>query len=368
MTAIQRVCAAWPAEGFAAAVGVDIDADTMFWLIKNQNKVPLASGWRLVSLAWHRSRKKDEIPDVTVGFGYGGALLFARSLLPKMFPVPTRELEFLSAQIDGEDGVLLNCLRVTEAIDRVSSDLQMLEVEGSAPSIFDVRWINITDRRALQWEVFCIPNSSDPAASRRVFVTDVFIDRYRSLGLRGLEFKHVGYIVQDASQAVPKPPAPPPPAPSTPKYKAPKLTAGALSAAERRKLERAGAELQARLQLANDAGAELILKRLTEEMQALRSIWPTLNMERQIQVLLGFSAIYGELLCSACGWSWATLRQGRDLSWNAVLAPAHTHVLALPPYLREQIEAEVPTVILMFNMIAKGNLPPAEPGQLMTIS
>lgn len=368
MTSNLRVWTAWPAEGFASAIGTDVDSDVTFWLMKNQNRVPLANGWRCALLVWDRRRKKDKIPEVTGAFGYGGALCFSRALLPRLFPGPTPELEFLSARIDGDDLVLLNCLRVTNAIDRASSDLKMLEVEGSPPSIFDVRWINIADRRALEWDVFCIPSSEDPSVPRRFLVTDVFVSRYRSLNLRGLDFKQVGYIVPDASQAVPKPPAPPAPPPKPSKRKPPKLTSAPLPADEQVELAEVCAEWRQRLQLAPDSSPETILQRLTEETQRLRPTFWTMSAEDRIDASLGLSAIYGELLCKAHGWSWAELRQSRSKRWISVVSPSRAHALALLPYVQQQMQSEGSTLTLLFNMIAAGSLPESEPGQLVVVA
>lgn len=338
--------------------------------MRRLNRTPLEVGWNSATLNWDRQRKKDKIPDVTVAFGYGGALCFSSHLLANLFPSPAPGLEFLTASIDGESGLLLNCLRVTEAIDRTSSDLQMLEAEGSPPWIFDVRWINIVDERALRWDAFCIPNSTDPATPRRFLITDLFVDRVRNLGLRGLDFKHVGYIVADASQAVPKPPAPPPPAPAreASKPKPPELSSVPLPAGEQIELAEVCAKWRQRLQLSDEMAPEAVLQRITEEMQKLRLVFSTVSPEERIDILLGLSAVYGELLHSACGWSWVEVREGRSKRWIAMLAPSGAHALALVPYLQKQIQSESPTATLLFNMIAAGQLPPAEPRQLVLVA
>jgi hypothetical protein len=327
----------------------------------------LEHGWQEASLEWNKTKNKDATPDISKVFGYGGALCFRRSMAQRLFPYSTTELEFLPARLDDQEWVLLNCLRVTRSIDLDSSDVEYLEVADHPPWIFDVGWLNIVDRSALEWDVFCIPNSTDPSTPRRFFVTDLFVDRVQQLGLRGLEFKHVGYIVGNASEAVPKPPAPPPPAAKASKRKPPKLSSGPLSAGEQIEMAAAGAVCRQRLQLPPDANPETVLQRITEEMQKLRPVLSTISADERIDTLLGLSAIYGDLLRSACGWSWAEVREGRSKRWIAALAPSGTHALALLPYVQKQIQSETPTVTLLFNMIAAGQLPPAEPGRLVLV-
>lgn len=103
-------------------------------------------------------------------------------------------------------------------------------------------------------------------------------------------------------------------------------------------------------------------------MQKLRPAFSTMSAEERIDASLGLSAIYGELLHSACGWSWAELREGRSKRWIAVLAPSGQHVLPLLPCARQQVQSEAPSVALLFNMIAAGNLPTVEPGEIKVLA
>jgi hypothetical protein len=364
----RSIWTAWPPEGYASPIARDLDSSVMLEFPRMHNIKSLADGWQKASLAWNKAKKKDATPDIRTTFGYNGALCFRRSMTQRLFPYSTTALEFLPARLDDEEWSLLNCLRVTRSIDMTKSDLQFLEIADHPPWIFDVRWLNIVDKSALDWDVFCIPNSTDPSTPRRFFVTDLFVDRVHTLGLRGLDFKHVGYIVADVSQAVPKPPAPLPSPPKVSKRKPPKLTSAPLPAGELIEIAAFGAKWRQRLQLSSDASPETVLQRLAEEMQKLRPVFSTISAEERIDASLGLSAIYGELLRSACGWSWAELRESRSKRWIAVLAPSGNHALALVPYVQQQIQSEAPTVALLFNMIAAGDLPAEEPGQIRVVA
>lgn len=362
MTKAHRIWAVRSADGYAGAVASDWEQYTALDYMNLNNK-SLLLNWRPPGLKWTKNKKADKTPDASALY-FPGVFCFRRAIADALFGASTSGLELLPAAMEDEDWMVLNCLRGTDAIDFGSSDLlTMDDAPGLPPRILDVRWINITDPNACKLEIFCLRSS--PLA--RLLCTDAFVDRASSLGLRGLDFKHVGYIVADASQAVPKPPAPPPPPPKANKRKPPKLTSGPLLADEQIEIAQAGAEWRQRLQLPGDASAETVLRRVTDEMQKLRPVFWTMSAEERIDASLGLSAIYGELLHTACGWSWAELREGRSKRWIAVLSPSGGHVLPLLPYVQQQIQSETSNGALLFNMIVAGNLPPAEPGQLVPI-
>jgi hypothetical protein len=361
-TTAHRIWAIRSADGYAGAVAADWDQYAALDYM-NLNSKSLLLTWQPPGLKWAKSKKADKIPDASALY-FPGVFCFRSSIAGALFRASTSGLELLPATMEDEDWMVLNCLRGTDAVDFSSSDLlTMDDAPGFPPRILDVRWINITEPTACELEIFCLCSSS----LARLFCTDAFVDRVHSLGLRGLDFKHVGYIVADASQAVPKPPAPPPPQPRASKRKPPKLTSGPLSADEQIEIAAAGAEWRQGLQLSSDASAETILQRLTAEMQKLKPVFWTISAEERTDALLGLSAIYGELLQTACGWTWAELRESRTKRWVAMLAPSSTHALALVPYVQQQIQSESPTVTLLFNMIVAGQLVPAEPGRIALI-
>jgi hypothetical protein len=326
--------------------------------IYDLHKRSLRHSWRKVELALHYQRKKDKACDISTLYA-GNAVCLPRSLAKKLFvrSLATKAIELLPLQLGDEEWALINV--------RVSVE----QVRSNDSFVSRIPWLNVVEPRAIEdgWEVLCVPVVTSDCAGMHVVLTDVVVNKVRELGLRGLDFKHVGYIVADASQAVPKPPAPPAPPPKPSKRKPQKLTSGPLPADEQIELAEIGAEWRQRLQLAADASPQTILQRIIEEMQRLRPVFWTISAEERLDASLGLSAIYGELLRSACGWTWAELRQSRSKRWIAMLAPSGTHALALVPYVQQQIQSEAPTVTLLFNMIVAGQLAPAEPGQLATI-
>jgi hypothetical protein len=346
------------AERSAVAVAVDY-ARLKESGLYDLHKRSLRRSWRKVELALHYPRKKDKVCDISTLYA-GNAVCLPQSLAKKLFvrSLATKAIELLPLQLGDEAWALINL--------RVSVE----QVRSNDSFVSHIPWLNIVEPRAIEdgWEVLGVPVVTSDSAGMHLVFTDVVVNRIRELGLRGLDFKHVGYIVADASQAVPEPPASPPPPPKVSKHKSPKLTSAPLPADEQVELAEVGAEWRKRLRLVSDTNSETILQRLTEEAQRLRPTFWTISAEERIDASLGLSAIYGELLCKAHGWSWAELRQSRSKQWVSVVSPSHAHALALLPYVQQQMQSEAPTFALLFNMIGAANLPASEPGQLAVVA
>ncbi|MBL8325936.1 MAG: hypothetical protein JNJ89_13375 [Rubrivivax sp.] len=322
---------------------------------------PIGDTWRAPRLLeWHSHRKRDRAPDITTLCLSGPCA--TPSIADALLGGDTAGFELVPFAIAQQQWVLMNCLRRVFEFDHASSHLRFLELQGHDRSLMDIKWINVTDPRAHELGMFTLGAPPFP----RLFWTDALVQRYHGLGLKGLEFKHIGYIVPDAAHAVPEP-APPPLAASRRKYKGPNLSVAPLPAEQLHELELAGAEMRHRLRLSLEASAEFVLAQLQSEMRERRLRWSELSAEQREDTVLGLSAIYGDLLRSALGWSWVELRQGRSLRWIALLAPTGQHVFAPVPHFGLQIGADAPTTALLFNMLCAGDLPPAEPGQIVPI-
>ena len=356
-------CKLWahePSEGFLAAAIPASPKSELGWMSRI-GLSPIGDTWRMPRLVeWHSNRKRDRAPDIAT-LSLSG-ICAVPSIADALLGGNTIGFELVPFSIARQRWVLMNCLRKVFEFDHASSQLRFLEVHDHDPILMDIKWINVTDPRACELGIFVLGSPSFP----QLFWTDALVQRYHGLGLKGLEFKHIGYVVPDSAHAVPAP-APPPAQTIQSRYRGPKLRAAPLPAEELRELERAGLEMRQRIGLPRDAGAELVLERLHTEMTALRPTWSGLRNEQREDALLGLSAVYGDLLCSALGWSWVELRQGRNQRWIALLAPTGRHALAPVPYFSQHIGSEEATTTLLFNMLASGMLPPAEPGQIVPI-
>lgn len=343
----------WPADGYAHPV---LPAGGSYERVASLpfDPHPGGVGWRVEDFAWDRDDPGLPRPGISKIFVPCLSEALAQSII-----ADRRNLELLPIRIEREDWFLVHTLGVVEGeVDLASSEASMTTV----PEQRVYKWLNLVHPKPLPGEFLRIPGSVYGP-----HVTESFVDRINSLGLKGLQFELIGHVIAHASEAIPRPAPPPAPAASGKQRRQPKLMAKALPTAERGELEGVGRAMRSRWRIDPASGAEATLAALKSQIQQLRLSWLECSKEEQVDALLGLAAIFGELICSAHGWSWAELRQGRDLRWIAVLAPQGTHALALVPYLRQQVDSAAPTTSLLFNMIGAGDLPPAEPGQVVSI-
>jgi hypothetical protein len=62
-----------------------------------------------------------------------------------------------------------------------------------------INWINVIGDDASIPETFTLTNST----GLQLLMTEEFVSRIKEMGLGGLAFKSVGYVVSDRTQAVP---------------------------------------------------------------------------------------------------------------------------------------------------------------------
>jgi hypothetical protein len=362
MGALGRVWSAVQADGFAAAVLSKMPSASQSSSV-NLHRESLMPHWQPPLLEWHRERARDLNPTVTLDFA-SGSLCLPQSVVGDLFPSGSNGIEFLPARIGDQDWLVVHLTSNAVDIDEASSDLTTLDLPSGRQQLVGARWLNVLGRSALGFEVFCLRREPQ----LYVLCTDSFVERVQRLGLRGLDFKHIGYIVADASNAVPKPAElPKPPAPPG-KRRDPKLTTLPLPAVEQIELARVAVEWRTRMQLPAEAGPEAVLKRLSSELTTLGPSFLTISADDRMDATLGLSAIYGELLCKHAGWKWVELRQSKTKQWIAVASADGRHALALLPYIQQQANAQPSTLELVFNMILGGQLPDVEAGQTKTIA
>lgn len=366
MGKLMRLWKANCQERFAGPSVSDVDNPNLDMRIDLHTQ-PMLHSWQPAKLTWFRDSPNHPLPDISIPTWYG-SICFRRSMSDLLLPSRGNEIELLPACLDGEDWVIVHCLRNVTEIDLSISEVRNSPQPDYPLVIAEIHWVNIVIPNSIDLDLLYIPAFSHPMAPRHLLLTDAFVDRVQAFGLRGLDFKHVGYIVPDASQAVPRPPAPPAPPPKASKRKPPKFSAEPMAMRDLAEILAAGARWRERLQLTRDASPQSILKGITVEMNALRPTWWDVTADARIDASLGLAAIYGELLCKACGWSWIELRQSRSKRWIAVAGPDHRHAVALLPYVHQQIETPDPTVTLLFNMIAAADLPAADPGALVVVA
>lgn len=317
----------------------------------------LQNTWVTEDFEWNPDRKELPCPDVSTA---SMAVVCLPAGIADTVITDRRNLELLPIRIEREDWLVVHPLGIVDGeVVLASSEFSTTTVPGQRV----YKWLNLVRPQPLPGEFLRIPGSAYGP-----HVTGSFVDRVKSLGLEGLQFELIGHVIEDASQAIPKPALPPEAAATGKRRRPPRLTARPLPKGQREEVEKVGRTMRARWGIGRELSTEAALEALKSQIQELRLKWFECSREEQVDALLGLAAIFGELICLAHGWSWAELRQGRDLRWISVLAPQGCHALALEPYLRQQIDSAAPTTSLVFNMIGAGDLPPAEPGEVISIA
>lgn len=317
---------------------------------------PIGPVWRGPSLIFDQRRIRSgaalDMGDCAGGYAFRADFLDALRL--RAGP----DLELLQLRVEDQDWWLVNALYTTTSFDPDTS--RAIALAPIVPDAYDFKWVNTTDTRARVAEIFYLNRAVNGPV-----VAESLVARIKSAGIKGMRFEHVGYIVDDLSEAVPPPP-PKPPKPS----KARKVTTLTLHALPRGEATEVRTHLVAWLAahgLPPKPGGDAVLTAIGAQIGAARISTPGRSGDDWIALLGGLGAAYGDLICRTLGWHWAELRQGRDLAWVAVSPPERTHALALAPFMRRQIEAPASTHELLFNMLKAGHLPPAQEGTVVTI-
>lgn len=113
------------------------------------------------------------------------------------------------------------------------------------------------------------------------------------------------------------------------------------------------------------SSAMVVLEAISARVEAVRP----LADEALLDEALGLGCLWAEQVCGSLGWSWATLTSG-DAEHHCIVSPDRRFAIHATAYLRSLLsdrEADN-TVVLLFNMIAAGNVPQAEAGQYRFLS
>lgn len=114
-------------------------------------------------------------------------ILFRADLLDTIFPAKPGELEFLPVLVDGNDWLLINCLKTTRDYDESKSQLFR---RGINKQIFMINYLVIHDKSVANVGLFTLEDSNRAS----IFATEPFVDRINLLNLKGMSFKEIGYI------------------------------------------------------------------------------------------------------------------------------------------------------------------------------
>lgn len=314
----------------------------------------LRPSWVVKNFDWIRERKSSRRPDLAVD--PLGILYVPVDLAGTIFE-DRRSIELLPILVDDENWLAVHALGTTEG----TIDARTSEVSGTTvPGQRVYRWVNLVAPKASIDDFVRLPQSVyGPLASGR------FVDRVNGLGLKGLRFEPVGYVVSDASHAVPK--GSHFEAVEGQEHVSERIITASLDPDELAAFLAEGAATRRALSLSDTASTSRILGVLTTALRQLGHHRSDRLDSAAEERLLGISAAYGDLICHTHHWTWVELRHGDGARWIGVKSPEDTHVLALLPYMKKQMRLAAPSLLLLFNMIGAGNLPSGAKEQVISI-
>lgn len=351
-----RVFGAWNDDAYRHPVQ-SVESPTQSWtqICGAQDQPDSAD---LLRLEWSTEGENRRAPDLTV-FGLERGLICRKDTIDRLGLVDSELIELLPVSLESESWFTAIPKTIIQPLpEKLSYD--SIPTESGGECIVWISWFNILIADAGSINAFKL--SLHPHG--RVYFTEPFVKRCHALGLVGVRFEHVGYIVDKPENAVPPPLRPAPQvneAPRWPKWK-PALEE------EVAPFTKAGqAFLQARgLTEASEASA--ILSILAAEVEAHRPDYTQLKPKPRKVLLDGLAGAFGLLLLQQLRWNWVVL-QVTTRAWDLGLeSPNGGHALCLNQVMVRQLTAAHPSTIeLLFNMIAEGNLPEGQAGDHLAI-
>jgi hypothetical protein len=364
MASITKIYQVIPEEGFQALVscgGLSPQEEKVAYAPSHQ--VSLKEDWVRLRYAWHKTKKNLHLPGCAL---VGSKFLIARDSADRLWAYDPPGIELLPALVGTYDWVVVSTLRRSRDFDAESSTgVSTIDLGGEPPARIFSRcdWVNIVDHDAHALEVFTMEGWIGGFGP---FFTEPFVERFRSLNLRGVFFEPIGQIVSDARDAALPPPresSPPPAAPAAP----PRKPNSTLAPWEVDRVEPWQAEVRDLLEtldLDEDSGADEVLQALSTEWvepaQQQLEAGHTRGVKGRVDEA---SRVYGALFVQHLGWRLADLKvRGRVKTW-VVQSPDGR--FALSPESLVSLAVEQPdtsSLALTFNLVQKGSLPPAGAG------
>lgn len=150
----------------------------------------LKDGWQPLPFYFYSDPKEikkgwDKRPDICK---YHHGLFVPHDLLDVVFPVKPPKLEFLPVLIDGEDWLLLNCLKTTKDYDPERS--KFYRDNDERQQIYSLEYVVIHDTSVNSVGLFTLDGSNRAT----LFATQTFVDHINKLGLKGLNFREIGVL------------------------------------------------------------------------------------------------------------------------------------------------------------------------------
>jgi hypothetical protein len=131
-------------------------------------------------------------------------------------------------------------------------------------------------------------------------------------------------------------------------------------------VDEAAAHAISQLGLLRDSEPQAIASAIRTHVDAVRP----LSGEELDETAIVLAALWAEQVRRALNWEWVELKKGRKSVGYGIVSPDRALVTLPILYMRELLAdaARDNTVLLLFNMLVAGNVPPSAPGELKEIS
>ncbi|MGH7213183.1 MAG: imm11 family protein [Tepidisphaeraceae bacterium] len=247
--------------------------------------------------------------------------------------------------LESKDGefYVYHCMNILDAIDRLACEFNWSTIVKYVFKPDVVRGQHIFLQAA--------PNEGP------IFVSDIFVDRVKSAGLKGFKFTPVwseetGPIVEER----------PAPAVEQPRHG---KTCKPMSQSTRRDVVDklvAMAKKDLKIDVAVDP-PEKVLERIGQEVQSAQG-WAT-RFDEVVGVGMVLGSLWGELVCRESGWWWAMVD---DVA--AVVSPTRSHVVFPHAWFHDLIRSggRRPRLSELYGMIKAGSLPQSEPDSCLVLA
>ncbi len=356
MGTYSRIFGAWTDDGYLTPIlrsenSEELEAtDLQYWVSESHQ----VKRW---NLTWPDDPNLVQ-PDIAIISLKFGVLLSPRAI-GLIDETRVGDVDLLSVRVDSVEWRLTKPSKLVPALPSYF-DFDSIVRESGEIDIFWVRWFNLLKSDVGCSEIFRLNEQS----KGRVYFTESLVQRYFSLKLTGLRFEHVGYIVDKPEDAVPPPPRPVPRIEQAPRWpqweEAPEEEIARFAQAGETFLQTKG--------LSASSEPSAVLAALAAEIEAHRHGYGKLKPKVRKELLSGLAGAFGLLLRHQAHWNWVDLPV-TSRAWDLGLkSPNGSHALCLNQVMVRQLTSPEPsTIVLLFNMIAAGNLPDGQPGDHVAI-
>jgi hypothetical protein len=151
------------------------------------NKESVLDHWKPQNfVTWPSNSAEEKISKATVVLN---RVCISAEVIETIFANETpKGVTLLPITVDKMPWYLLSCSVAATTFKK--STLECTRIPTEPPLLVDVKWIEVSDKRAKDLEIFGVVSIS----LTQVFFTQSIIDRFNSLNSMAIDFSHVGYL------------------------------------------------------------------------------------------------------------------------------------------------------------------------------